>query len=98
MTLSERDGFVAGRGSITTDAITGRPLLELSGLDGSSVKAFAPDIILPNTCTQRETYSTCVAPLVIGVLSGTNAAVIAYGQTGSGKTHVSFCGTSIALQ
>lgn len=31
-------------------------------------------------------YADCVAPLVEGVFSGVNAAVMAYGQTGAGKS------------
>jgi hypothetical protein len=87
---AERDGFASGRGSLSRDAASGRAVLQLTAPDGAP-RAFAPDAVLDAHATQRETYAACAAPLVAGVLAGTNAAVIAYGQTGSGKTHVRVC-------
>ncbi len=49
-------------------------------------RLFHFDHVLDKTCSQKHVYSTCVHPLLDGVLRGYNATVLAYGQTGSGKT------------
>ena len=45
------------------------------------------DKILGPESSQQETYATAVRPIVQGLFSGFNGAVLAYGQTSSGKTY-----------
>jgi hypothetical protein len=53
----------------------------------TSTKAFAPEHVFMTDAGQAEVYEAAAKELVLGVVGGTNAAIIAYGQTGSGKTH-----------
>jgi kinesin family protein 3/17 len=50
-------------------------------------KSFTFDAVFSSTCTQRQIYDTCAAPIVKSALEGYNGTVFAYGQTGAGKTH-----------
>ena len=54
---------------------------------GTDSNRFQVDSALGPACSDEETYTTVLRPVVKKVMRGQTATVVAYGQTGSGKTH-----------
>eukprot|EP00747_Dinoflagellata_sp_TGD_P074095 gnl/TRDRNA2_/TRDRNA2_158183_c0_seq2.p1 gnl/TRDRNA2_/TRDRNA2_158183_c0~~gnl/TRDRNA2_/TRDRNA2_158183_c0_seq2.p1 ORF type:complete len:688 (+),score=100.96 gnl/TRDRNA2_/TRDRNA2_158183_c0_seq2:63-2126(+) len=54
---------------------------------GPAETNFAYDFMFQPESTQQDVYQAVARPIVDGVISGFNGAILAYGQTGSGKTH-----------
>jgi kinesin family protein 11 len=50
-------------------------------------KTFSYDMVFGPTASQKDIYTSAIAPIVEDVLKGYNCTVFAYGQTGTGKTY-----------